>query len=480
MRRTVIGVLIAVVILVGGWAALTLRAEFADANGAPAIVVVATWMRNNNMTWLTAKLEDVYYTYVDKPQVGGVPTVSADLSTDDAGGDVQLDGPATSSSPAASPDASSSGAASATPAPSASDSGMPTTPSGAPSPGTERAHLTPPDTLVSPVSPAQPKEGVWQPVGTRVDGIPAVYVTRVRADDVHTSYYASVMWIDTLLAKAMFVPGYQEPGGPNPYNGALPKDDWATLLANVNGAFRLDDTQGGYYYQGTMVRPLVNGKASTVIYKDGSIRVGKWGRDLQMTPDVDVVRQNLNLIVDHGQSKVSSPADNVVWGATTDKESLAWRAAMGQRADGSIVYVGSPYLSAQGLADTLVRAGVQRAMVLDMNNWWTAGFYFKHDASGAPVCRKLDPAIQEGCDRFLKPYKRDSFHFLAVPESAVPAFAIDAATKGAATAPTSPSVTPSVAPSVAPAAPSAPASTEPSAPASPAAAQTSQPVLLAP
>jgi hypothetical protein len=260
------------------------------------------------------------------------------------------------------------------------------------------------------------------------------------------------MWIDTMLAKTMFVPGYQEPGGPNPYDGALPQQYWPDVLANVNGAFRLDDTQGGYYYQGTTVRPLVDGRASAVIYKDGTIKIGKWGRDLTMSPDVDVVRQNLNLIVDGGQSKVSSASDNVVWGATTDKESLAWRAALGQRADGSIVYVGSPYLSAQGLANSLVGAGVQQAMVLDMNNWWTAGFYFMHDAAGNPVCRKLDPAIQEGCDRFLKTYKRDSFQFLAAAQG-VPFGGT-----------TSPSISPTAASTAASATPSG----------------TSQPVLLAP
>ena len=265
------------------------------------------------------------------------------------------------------------------------------------------------------MSVPEPKEGEWQPVGSAVGGVPAVYVTRVRADDVHTSYYASVMWIDTMLTRAMFIPGYEEPaGGPNPFNGALPKEYWPLVLANVNGAFRLGDSMGGYAYDGQVVKPLVDGKATTVVSRDGSIRIGRWGRDFTgLTDDMMAVRQNLNLIVDRGESKVTGTADNVVWGATTDKESLAWRAAIGQRADGSIVYVGSPFLSAQGLADTLVRAGVQQAMVLDMNAYWTAGFYFRHRKDGTPVCRKLDPQIPEGCDRFLKPYKRDSFQFLA-------------------------------------------------------------------
>ena len=369
--------------LAAGWVGATLGTTAANSDGEPKAVIIATWMRDNNMGIIVARLEDLYYQYVDKPDVGGTPTISADIGQEDAAG--------------LAPEASES--------PSAAQSGEKAPPA--------IAHLDPPPPIVSPVANPEPKEGEWQPVGSRVEGIPAVYVTRVRADDVHTKYYASVMWIDTSLTKAMLIPGYQEPGGPNPYNGALPEELWPDVLANFNGAFRLADTMAGYYYDGTMVRPLVDGKASAVLYRDGAIKIGKWGRDLTMSKDVLAVRQNLDLIVDKGESKVKNATDNYLWGATTDKESLAWPAAIGQRPDGSIVYVGSPYLSAEGLADTLVRAGVERAMVLDMNNWWTAGFYFRHKPDGTPVCRKLDPAIQEGCDRFLKPYKRDSFQFVA-------------------------------------------------------------------
>ena len=383
------------------WAGFTFHNTYANANGEPTEVIVATWMRDNNMGPLVAKLEDVYYTYVSTPDVGGTPTVSADITAEDNAGldpdDLQ---------PSDLPSAIPSGPPSAVPA---------VVPSAIPSPIVTPVveHLNPPPPITSPVPNPEPQEGLWQPVGSRVAGLPAMYVARVRADNVHTSYYASVLWIDTSLTKAMFIPGFEEPGGPNPFNGALPKELWPIVLANFNGAFRLEDSMGGYYYGGEMVKPLVDGKASTVVYKDGSIKVGKWGRDLQMSDDIQAVRQNLNLIVDKGVSKVSSATDNVIWGATTDKESLAWRAAIGQLADGSIIYIGSPFLSADGLANTLVGAGAQEAMVLDMNTWWTAGFYFRHKKNGTPLCRKLDPSLAEGCDRFLYPYKRDSFQFLA-------------------------------------------------------------------
>ena len=387
--------------LIAGW---TLQSTAATSDGEPTEVIVATWMRDNHAEWAVAGLETLYSRYIERPAIGGPPQISADITAEDA---ADVEGVVERVvEPVASPSALPTMTAAASPtasSPSATPSAIPTV-----------AHLDPPATLISPVLEPEPKEGEWQPVGSLVDGLPAVYVARVRADNVHTSYYATAMWIDTTLAKAMFIPGYEEPaGGPNPFNGALPQDLWPVVLANFNGAFRLGDSMGGYAYDGDEVARLVDGKGTTVVYRDGTIKVGKWGRDFTLTTDMMAVRQNLNLIVDHGESKVTSASDNVVWGATTDKESLAWRAAIGQRADGSIVYVGSPFLSAQGLADTLVRAGVQEAMVLDMNNWWTAGFYFRHKADGTPLCRKLEPMIPEGCDRFLRPYKRDSFQFLA-------------------------------------------------------------------
>jgi len=401
IRRWVL-LIVSLALLTGAfWAGFTFQNTYASANGEPTEVIVATWMRDNHMGPLVAKLEDLYYTYVSKPEVGGTPTLSADISAEDSAGLSPED-----TEPSSAPGAIPSGPPSAIP------NGPPSVmPSPIVTPVVE--HLNPPPPITSPVPNPEAQEGLWQPVGSRVAGLPAMYVARVRADNVHTSYYASVLWIDTSLTKAMFIPGFEEPGGPNPFNGALPKDLWPIVLANFNGAFRLEDSMGGYYYGGEMVKPLVDGKASTVVYKDGSIKVGKWGRDLQMSDDIQAVRQNLNLIVDKGVSKVSSATDNVIWGATTDKESLAWRAAIGQLADGSVIYVGSPFLSADGLANTLVGAGAQEAMVLDMNNWWTAGFYFRHKKNGAPLCRKLDPSIAEGCDRFLYPYKRDSFQFLA-------------------------------------------------------------------
>jgi hypothetical protein len=383
LRRVLVGALVVIVAFVGFFA-VTFIPYVRDSQGEPTEVLLATWGRDHGLGPVVAKAEDFYYAHVNTVAVGGTPTEAATFAGED---------PTTAASPSTKPSGS-------------------TKPGATPTATTTVAHLTPPQRLVSPASNPLPKEGVWQPVGTEVSGQPAIYVTRVRPDAVHTSVLASVMWIDTKLTKMFYVPGYIEPGGPSPSQGALPQQYWPQVLANFNGGFRIEDSRGGYYYNGTTVAPLVQGRASTVVYKDGHVVVGKWGRDVSMSSSVAIVRQNLDLIIDKGKSRVQDPG-SFTWGATTKGETYAWRSAIGQRADGSLLYIGSPGLSAQTMADTLVQAGAVRAMVLDMNNWWVAGFYFGHNSSGAPICHKLDPNIAEGCDRFLNRYKRDSFQVLA-------------------------------------------------------------------
>lgn len=406
IRRRTLGALAAGIALFGLYFSWSFSTYVRDSNGEPTKVLLAEWGRDHHLGWFVAQAENVYYAHVDTVKDGGEPTISTTI------GDHARPAPSPTAMPAAHASKQSTHASTRllTRPPNASRprSARPIRPRppAEPSP----AHLSPPPTVVSPVRHPLNGEGVWQPVGAPVRGVPAIYATRVRADDVHTSVLASMMWIDTLLTKALFVPGYVEPGGPSPSGGALPKPLDSSVLANVNGAFRLQDTHAGYYFRGVTVRALAPGKASAVLRADGSIAIGSWGRDVRMGPGIVAVRQNLNLIVDGGRSMVDQ---RFSWGATTHGETFAWRSALGERPDGSIVYIGSPGLSAAGMANTLVRAGVQRAMVLDMNNWWVAAFYFDHGADGSPTCSKLDPAIQGGCDRFLNRYKRDSFQFLA-------------------------------------------------------------------
>ena len=50
--------------------------------------------------------------------------------------------------------------------------------------------------VVSPVPNPLPNEGVWMPVGPRVDGFPIMEETQVRPDAVHTSLLDGLVWMD--------------------------------------------------------------------------------------------------------------------------------------------------------------------------------------------------------------------------------------------------------------------------------------------
>ena len=234
------------------------------------------------------------------------------------------------------------------------------------------AHLTPPAPVTPFASPAVPGEGVWQPAGRTVGGIPAVYETYMRPDAVHTSVVVGVAWMDTkLLSAALYSGGTIPGGGPWAQTAPIQPDAARTLVAAFNAGFLMSNAQGGYYTQGKTVYPLRNGAASFVITSDGTPTIGQWGRDVSMAPDVVAVRQNLALIVDGGAPVPGLNAnDTTRWGFTLHNQVYVWRSGVGVTADGALVYVGGPNMNITDLADVLARAGAVRAMELDINTDW--------------------------------------------------------------------------------------------------------------
>ncbi len=234
------------------------------------------------------------------------------------------------------------------------------------------AHLPTPAPVVPIASPAIPGEGEWSPAGRPVDGIPAVYVTTLRPDAVHTSYVAGVAWMDSDLLKATLYSGSEIPGGgPYVHSAPVPPAAASSLVAAFNAGFLMSNAQGGYYTDGRTVIPLRPGAASFVVYANGTSTVGEWGRDVTMTPQVVSVRQNLDLLVDGGQPVPGlNAADTTQWGYTLGNQVYVWRSGLGVTADGALVYVAGPGLNITDLADLLARAGAVRAMELDINTDW--------------------------------------------------------------------------------------------------------------
>ena len=235
------------------------------------------------------------------------------------------------------------------------------------------SHLPAPASIQPFVNPPIPGEGQWSPAGRLVGGIPAVYETTLRPDPIHTSVVVGVAWMDTKLLRATLYSGSYVPGG-GPYTHTAPVQTGAaaSLVAAFNAGFRLQDSNGGYYTDGRVVAPLRAGAASFVIYGDGTSTIGAWGQDgLVLAPNVVAVRQNLDLLVSHGQPAPGlNSNDTTQWGATLGNQIYVWRSGVGVTSTGALVYVGGPGLNVTTLANLLVRAGAVQGMELDINTDW--------------------------------------------------------------------------------------------------------------
>jgi hypothetical protein len=256
-------------------------------------------------------------------------------------------------------------------------------------------------------------EGVFQ-VGVQTpDGQPVVQVARVRPDAEYTDVAADILWIDQKHSRYVLHPGHE--GDLNKTVTTVPNqiDSNARpgLIALFNGGFKISESHGGYYDHGITAAPLVDGAASEVIFKDGHMSVGAWGRDysMQKNPEIVSVRQNLRLMVDNGQV-VPYINDSATWGRADHGSAAVWRSGVGVTATGDIVWVGGNKLTAPSLARLLKDAGAIRGMQLDINLRW-ADFQYFPGRDGNPDNSKLYEDFLQGANKFFVNSTKD---FMAV------------------------------------------------------------------
>jgi hypothetical protein len=274
-------------------------------------------------------------------------------------------------------------------------------------------HLAAPADVPLIVEPGLPDEGHWQPAGPTVAGIPSMYVVQFRADETFTSEITTAVWCDPTLLRLRLVPGSTEPGGSWSAPPVIEGAALQSIVAAFNGGFRSKDAQGGFYSEGIEAVPLRDGAASVVIDQAGHVQIGAWGRDVSMTSEIEAVLQNLTLIVDGGEvDPAINRNDTSAWGATLDGQIAVARSGVGVTADGAMVYVAGPALSARSLADSLRRAGAVRALTLDINPTWVTFNFYDHPDPVDPASvtgYKLYPEMERPAERYLTPESRDFF-----------------------------------------------------------------------
>jgi len=265
-----------------------------------------------------------------------------------------------------------------------------------------------PGTLTSLAGKPITGEGQWRVV-EKVNGEPAILTTFLR-DATYTSYVNGIASIDQRLVRFYLRPGYEDPGYGNwkaPFD--VPSGSRAGLLATFNGGFKISDAGGGFYLNGVHYDKLVNGAASIVYYKNGTIKIGQWGRDFRMNPSIAGVRQNLKLLVDRGKISPNLNQDiETNFGATLGGGYFVWRSGLGITSDGRIVYVYGPALDVQDLAELLRRAGAVEGMQMDINPAWMKFDYYQADGHPRdPTPVSLLPSQQASPYSYYDPSTRD-------------------------------------------------------------------------
>ena len=289
----------------------------------------------------------------------------------------------------------------------------------APTRHAQPAPATPPtDALRTVVAPAQPGEGVWQPVTGLAVRSGAVAQTFLRPDPAYPSVGADLVRIDQTATKLVLVPGTREPGGPAwAWGSQIPADQRQHVIAAFNAGFKFRHTRGGVYAEGRhAVRPLQNGLASVVIRADGTADIADWGRDATMGPGVVSVRQNLDLIVDRGAPVPGLLTDRGGrWGTLKSQLQFTWRSGIGIDASGRLIYAAGRQMTLTELAAVLTQAGAVRAMQLDIHDNVVSFNWYRPVAGTTDrvTAAKLTPVMPRDATRYLTPDQRDFFAVVA-------------------------------------------------------------------
>ena len=239
-----------------------------------------------------------------------------------------------------------------------------------------------------------------------VAGHPTVWIARRGG--------ATLLRFDQRRARLLLHAGTLDPGsGPYRRGPRIAGTERRLVLAAFNGGFRLNSRSGGFLENGHLAVPLTAGLGSVVIYRNGRADVGAWRRGVPAAGrKVTSVRQNLKLLVAAARPAADLASCLICWGATLGGGPSVARSGLGVTAAGELVWAAGEHLSPSGLATALIDGGAVRAVELDINPEWVAGYVYAHPGSG-PAARPVVPGQFGVSGRFLSPYSRDFFAVIA-------------------------------------------------------------------
>jgi hypothetical protein len=185
-----------------------------------------------------------------------------------------------------------------------------------------------------------------------------------------------------------------------------------SLVAGFNGGFKLTYREVGFMSAHHVAVPLQAGLASIVTYTDGNTDIGAWraGVPSGHTPVFSVL-QNQRLLVDRGRAAANVDTCIIAcWGETIGSVTSVARSGLGVDPAGRLVWAAGEQLTPGALAHALIAAGAVRAIELDINPFWVAGYLYPHHPSG-PSAVPVIPGQHGIAGQLLEADSRD---FLAI------------------------------------------------------------------
>ncbi len=243
-----------------------------------------------------------------------------------------------------------------------------------------------------------------------------MWISRVKAYHEAGFTITLLRFDQTLVTLALHAGGSQPGGAGWRYGSAIGPTESRIVVAAFNSAFQQGYGAGGFEAGGRVGWPLRRGTASVVIYRDGIADIGRWQETIPAPGRaVEAVRQNLGLLINGG--RIASTVDRcikVCWGDPLHEQPVVARSALGVTRNGDLIWAAGHDLSVRALAEALAGKGVIRAMELDINPRWVAGYVYAHfPRRVAPVAVPLMPGQTGIPGQFLVPYFRDFFTVIA-------------------------------------------------------------------
>jgi len=263
------------------------------------------------------------------------------------------------------------------------------------------------------VLPGARRQGLfgWLP-GVAVRGQTAVWISRVKAYHEPGFTITLLRFAQTRVTLALHAGGSQPGGTGWRYGDTIAAAERRIVVAAFNSAFQESYGAGGFAETGRVGWPLRRGAASVVIYRGGIADIGRWQQTVPAPGrPVAAVRQNLRLLINNGH--ISSTVDTCIklcWGDPLHERPIVARSGLGITPSGDLVWAAGHNLSVRALAEALAGGGVVRAMELDINPAWVAGYFYAHPGhSSAPTPLPIVPGQNGISGQFLAPYFRDFF-----------------------------------------------------------------------